>query len=927
MLLLLHILLGAAPSARAHPADFLDPQRIEEVPVQRDGTWSPFVQLDPLDDPQALMEHLESIAAAAPPHALHVDPWVDTPSGPVRLEDLLPEPPPVPVKDPPRTSAQSAPANQPGRADGALSGRSIYLSQCHGFIWYESISRFSTQRPNLFDTVEDLHNPEGMNQFLAPYLENAGGAVFTVKERDHNPEMVIVDNDDPPSDAYREIGEGFTTNRRGWGTPQVVRYGDEPFRVGDSRRVPSDSGGRAVFTLTPPRTGEQAIYVAWVSGSDHTRNARYRITHPGGVFERTFDQTVHGSTWQYVDTLWLDRDEPVTIEVYADDRTSGQFLSIDAARIGGGSAIVERFNQLTGRPRWEEGAVLATQFNGAPKSIYDAYNDRRNGNDVVARSRWASWESPPGEDALYLSWHSNASAGGSSRGTVTYIYEGNQGPATPGSYSLATSVQSEMVDAFQLLWLPEWQDRGVRSAPFGEVNPAHNNDMPAALVELAFHDNATDTAYLKHPAFRRDAARAMYRGIVRYFADRDGVEPVFLPEPPHDLALAHGEGGELTLSWAPGPTGAPFGDDPTGYLVQTSPNGYAWDEGFAVSGTSTVLQAEPGQVVFARVIATNDGGQSFASEVLSARRSPSGSTPVLVVGAFDRFETGQLDWENLPWTVGRVRRLNSHAVNPYRIVVPHGQAIADAGWFYDSISDERLSRVDLSRYRLVVWATGEESTVDETFSTEQQELLRPWWEQGGAIWASGAEILWDLDHRGTPGDRAFASEVLGASMQADSANTRSAYGVGLLDGLDLSFPDATSPYPIEWPDELSSDRPVIASYDTGTTAAILGERVALFGFPFESIGDPAVRAEVAARLLPALVPNYTPPDVPGLDPEDPDTPHGDAPPRRRIGELRGCGCTSAATAPGRLWIGLLSLVFFLRRRRPSAHVCTPESPV
>ena len=46
--------------------------------------------------------------------------------------------------------------------------------------------------------------------------------------------------------------------------------------------------------------------------------------------------------------------------------------------------------------------------------------------------------------------------------------------------------------------------------------------MPSVLVELAFHDNETDTNHLKNPIFRQDAARAMTKAIVRYFAERDG---------------------------------------------------------------------------------------------------------------------------------------------------------------------------------------------------------------------------------------------------------------------------------------------------------------------------------------------------------------------------------------------------------------------
>ena len=896
--------LLAPPLAMAHPEPELT---VAPAPVDLDGVWRPTIRLATPPTPAEIEAILETISADAPFDALHIDPIVETPSGPVRLEALLPPPAAVPDKGP---APQSAPIVHPGRADGALSGKAIYLSQCHGVIWYESLNRFSTQRGNLFDTVEDLHNPEAMNQFLSAYLENAGAATYAVKERDHNPTWAILDNDDGGS-GYEEIGEAFASGGRGWRTPSILRYGDDPFRGGTSRSMPAAGGNIARFTITPSTTGYQAIYVSWLSGADHAADAHLRITHPGGVLDRQFDQRVHGSTWQYVETLWLEADRPVVVEWVADGRDASKRVSIDAVRIGGGTGIVERYGRTTGRPRWEEGAILATQLNGAPPSVYDAFGDGVDGNDVSARSRWAAWEAPAGEDALYLSWHSNATANGTARGTVTYIYEGSAGAPVRGSYDLAAAVQREMVDAFRANWEPGWQDRGVKSAAFGEVNPSHNREMPSALVELAFHDNATDVTYLKHPAFRRDAARAMYRGIVRYFAERDGVAPVFLPEPPVGLVLVH-DGGQLRLSWRAGAVGGPDGDAPTGYLVQRSADGKAFDAGFAVSGTSTTIDAAPGETVFVRVVATNDGGISFPSEVVGARRSPTGETPVLVVGAFDRFETGQLDWENLPFSLGNVRRFRWERVNPYDIVAPHGRAIADAGWYFDSIADEALGDIDLSDYRLVVWATGEESTADETFDPAQQRALRAFWLDGGAIWASGAEILWDLDPRGSAEDKAFAAEVLGASLQDDSAGTDRAEGVGPLADLDLSFPAAQAPYPIEWPDVLASGRPVIARYGTGGTAGVFGERVALFGFPFEAIADDGVRAEVAARLLPALVPGYTPPDPTEMpvDPEDP----GDGPPRTRIGEARACGCAAGPGGAGPVAL-LLALVVARRRRR------------
>ena len=52
-----------------------------------------------------------------------------------------------------------------------------------------------------------------------------------------------------------------------------------------------------------PKDGYYNVYVSWDSDSGNDPNAHYRITHNGGVIDRTFDQRVHGSTWQYRESV------------------------------------------------------------------------------------------------------------------------------------------------------------------------------------------------------------------------------------------------------------------------------------------------------------------------------------------------------------------------------------------------------------------------------------------------------------------------------------------------------------------------------------------------------------------------------------------------------------------------------------------------
>jgi len=858
-------------------------------------------------DPDDYDLWLEEATGRAPIGAQEVRVLVEFPDGEILpAQDLLPALGPVPLKEgEPRH--RSMPEAAVSRGEGFLADRAIYLSQCHGWIWNDYLGRFATQRGNVWDTVEDFHNPEGMNQYLMAYLENAGGQIFPVKERDLNPLWAFADND---GEGYTESGGDFSSDGQGFGFQSTYKYGENPFKKGTSRVFSSDGGGRASWSPEVPEDGYYNLYVAWQSDSNNSRNAHYRITHPGGSFDRHYDQSVHGSNWRFIANLWMPGGAGgVVVELIADDSEPGRTLSADVVRVGGGMAVVERNGVTSERPRWEGGAIQGAQFNGAPSSIYDPYNSG-DGSDPTVRSRWAEWEHPNGEDAIYLSWHSNATESGTARGTITY-YAGNacsSGPAVDGSFELADAVQQEMVASFRENWESDWRDRDLGTACFSEVAAYNNDEMPAALVELAFHDNETDASFLKQPEFRRDASRAMYRGVVRYFAERDGISPDYLSEPPTHVT-ARQSGSQVLLSWQAGPSGGILGDKATSYLVQTSADGHSWDSGVTVDTTTTTLSLVSGERAYYRVVGVNDGGMSFPSSVVGAAPSPEGATPILIVDAFDRMDSGLLDEDYAHSSLGWVVRMNLRQMNATDTIVAHGNSVANAGWYFDSASDEAVDELDLSAYQLVVWAAGEESTQDETFSTTQQEQIRAFVEGGGALWASGSELLWDLDYKGSAQDKAFATEILGAAMASDDAGVETVDGEGPLAAvglLDFSL-DAGSPYPVEWPDALESDGTVVARYTSGDIAGVLDNGVAVFGFPFETIGDPTVRDELASVLLPLLVPDYEPPEPTGAVPVDY--------PRYLVSEFRGCGCGTGIAPTGLpTLVGLLLVVMVLRRR-------------
>jgi hypothetical protein len=276
---------------------------------------------------------LEDAAGSAPDSATEIRVWTYDDWGQLVLANsLLPEEEPVPDKEP--IQAPWGGVDVPGLSNGFLSSKGVYVSQAHGWIWYDSLNRFSTQRGILHQTVEDFHNAEGADFYLEAYLENAGAKVFTARERGHNTNTAIADND---GEGYTEIGNGFSNGASGFKDTSPYVYGENPFAAGTTRQFSSTGGGIAQWIPEVPENGYYTVYVSWDSDSSNSPNAHYRITHLGGVIDRYYDQRNHGSTWQYIETLYLEEGvDTLTIELIGDGDDNGATLSADAVRIGGG---------------------------------------------------------------------------------------------------------------------------------------------------------------------------------------------------------------------------------------------------------------------------------------------------------------------------------------------------------------------------------------------------------------------------------------------------------------------------------------------------------------------------------------------------------------------------------------------------------------
>ena len=745
--------------------------------------------------------------------------------------------------------AGQPPLPSPGRPQGALSGKTVWLSAGHGWYWSTTLNRWTTQRGNHYGLIEDFSNAEAVNYYLARYLWNAGAEVWLVRERAMTEHEVIVDNDQG-APSYTETGSWITSSTPGYG--------------GTYRWSSTFTTLSATATWRPnlPEAGWYAVWAWYREGSNRAFDARYEVHHAGGVTAVRISQEVHGRTWRYLGEYYFKAGTSGYVTLLNQSDDPAQVVIADVVRFGGGLGSIAEPGGTSAQPRWEEAAKYWVQYQGAPAEIY--------ASDVTARPLYAEWETAkgyPGEaaNAVYISWHTNAGGG---TGTESYIH--NTEP-TPGSAELQNRVHAELIHDLKAAWDPSWVDRGKKSADFGELREL--STIPGVLLEVAFHDTEDpgDADDLREPVFRQIAARAVYQGIVRYFADREGTPVRWLPEPPTHLVARVTGPGQVTVSWRPPPCcDGVVGEAATAYKVYQSADGRGFDNGIQTSATSLVLTNLPSNTLrFFRVAALNEGGESFPTPTVAVRTPSSGGRPtLLIVNGFDRLDQTALipQWESP--SLGTAQRMFLERMNRYDYAVEHGQALSACGLAFDGATNEAVRDGELlpGDYGVVDWFTGEDSTAEAALDDAERALLADYLDGGGGLLISGAEIGYDLVERGR--DPAFFQEYLRANYLGDDANTYDFGGVagGPFDGITGRFDDGHGhAYDVGYPDRLAagnrSSVALIYSGGTADGAAVVysGDyRLVYVGFPLEAISDSAVRTDLFCRAVHFLETQHRP---------------------------------------------------------------------
>jgi len=552
-----------------------------------------------------------------------------------------------------------------------LYNRNIALWHSHGWYYEQKFHRWEWQRARVFQTVEDLLPMSFTLKYLVPMLENAGAQVFMPRERDLQTNEVIIDNDTPQvKRAYQEydskIGKWQTIDEPGFaiGTPPYVS-GDNPFFMGTSRNIKADTSGSAKIRWIPslPEAGKYAVYITYTAADSNVTDAHYTVFHTGGETEFIVNQQIGGKTWIYLGTFDFNQDLNESIhrvELTNKSTESGEYVSADAIRFGGGIGNISREGQVSGRPRFTEAARYYLQYAGMPDTlIYNLNADESDyKDDYQCRGEWVNYlrgapfgpnrdrQAPGLKIPIDLSFGFHTDAGFTRNDTVIgtlsiYSTEGAEElNVFPDSMSrmtnrdLADILQTQIVDDIRAKYDPAWSRRMLWDHGYSE---AYRPNVPSVLLELLSHHNFLDMKFANDPRFRFDASRSIYKAFVRYISTQWNLEYVIQPLPVSHFQATFAETGELKLLWQPVLDPLESTATPEKYMLYTSIEDEGFDNGILVDDPYLdISNLEEGIIYSYKVTALNAGGESFPSEILSVCNMGGDKEPVLIVNAFDR---------------------------------------------------------------------------------------------------------------------------------------------------------------------------------------------------------------------------------------------------------------------------------------------------
>jgi hypothetical protein len=741
-------------------------------------------------------------------------------------------------------------AGQPAFSKG-LGGHHIALWPSHGYYYEASLDRWEWQRARLFGTVEDLFPFSFIHGFLAPMLENAGARVLIPRERDIQSQEVVVDNDGSTvgSDILIEgAGLQIDTLDYGFALSDTLFEGDNPFQSGSFLRLTAleDQAGKLTYLPCFPQSGEYAVYVSWAHGSQATDSVAYVVKHSGGSTLFYVNQTMGYGTWVYLGTFsFVGGANPekgsVTLLVPNNANVS---VTADAVRFGGGMGNVARrpsseyvpkqwslnegavklpaarlgnagasHYKLSGKPRWMEAARYWLQNAGMPDTLVYSLNQNKNdyNDDYQSRGEWVNYlmGAPNGPSRapdlpglnipidLAFAFHTDAgiTPNDSVIGTLgIYSSVRNEGLFPNGTSKMASRdltdlIQTQIVSDIRASVNSHWTRRAMWDKAYSE---AWKPGVPTMLLELLSHQNLADMEYGLDPRFKFKVARAIYKGMVRFQAAREGREAVITPLAPDHMAIEHRNGRRVKISWKPVLDSLEASAVPTQYKVYRRLETNGFDNGVVTFKPFLIVDLPEYETMYSfKVAAVNEGGESLTSEILSVSLQPDSPNLALIVNGFDRVAppafvegtvAGLAPWddEGVPYIqdvsfTGKQYDYNrsspwldddspGHGAsycdsegrvipgNNFDFVRVHGEAMREAGLSFVSVSDEVFEEAgfDISAFMAVDVIFGEEKAT-VSLSPDRTKEFRIWTpsmisslgrylENGGNLLLSGAYI-------------------------------------------------------------------------------------------------------------------------------------------------------------------------------------------
>lgn len=584
--------------------------------------------------------------------------------------------------------------------------------------------------------------------------------------------------------------------------------------------------------------------------------------------------------------------------------------------------------KTSGLPRYLEGARYWLHWAGFPESVYSPYHGKNDyKDDYTDRGHWVNYLAggsrvlPKAEGMripidLSFALHSDAGKRNDDSfvGTLGIYYTkggSSYADGTPrmNSRMLTDQLLKQITGDIRQTYEPRWSRRSMWDKSYLE---ARVPEVPASLVELMSHQNYADMMYGMDPNFRFTVGRSIYKAMARFLAARKGRDLVIQPLPVKDFAITKVKGhGEYELSWAPTPDKLESTAMPDKYVILERTEGELGFRRIAeVKTTHFKVRVTDKLIHSFKIVAVNDGGLSFDSEVLALRDAGDGRQPILIVNGFTRVSGpahfssgGRAGFESeedfgVPYKrdlsfTGYQTNFNKAsgsagasgssyvdkviAGNTFDFVATHGVSIEQAGYGFVSCSAGAVERgtVKLENYKLVDLILGKQKTTTvgnghvgilyEAFPKALQQKVRTYIDKGGHLFVSGQYVGSDVSTT----NPTFTEEVLGIVSERSCKPSNARIEVtsdGQHEGLQrgtMTYSNTLNEdmYIVENPDVLlpSSKVPsstVMVFSDNGKGAAVVSKpgrgKVFTMSVPFEAINGQQQRNALMKEVIKML---------------------------------------------------------------------------